>query len=89
MKNVKGDQLKKCIVMSAGEYKTIIKRLFGEDIHILFKYERTGIKVLKYRPYTSISFEDVSRRLSEYFGVDVTSVHIDAKCDGDIWICYK
>lgn len=90
MKNVRLEDLKKCIFMLYDEFAALICALtdgmaeigYDEGIYITssFKAKGTG-----YEP----SNAEIMRNLSDYFAVNVTSFHSD-DCDlRGVWICYK
>ena len=87
MKNVKENQLKKCIFMITEDFKEVFVNVFGEydedtnEVDVEFDYD--GIY------FCGISNEDVYTKLSEYFDINITSIHID-DCDTiGVWIVYK
>lgn len=88
MKNIKENQLKKCIFMLEEEFRKMFTNIFGE-----YDGEENEIDV-EINAYEGIYFdavteEEVYEKISEYYGVNVTSIHID-QCDNiGIWICYK
>ena len=87
MKNVRENQLKKCIFMEADEFKKVFANVFGEydedtnEIEVEFGYD--GIY------FCAISNEDVYKELSKYFDVEITSIHIDDFDVMGVWIVYK
>ena len=87
MKNVRENQLKKCIFMEAEEFKKVFVDVFGEydedTNEIDVEFDLDGIY------FCAISNEDVYTELSKYFDVNITSIHIDdCECVG-VWICYR
>lgn len=90
MKNVRENQLKKCIFMELDEYKHLIDKVtdglkavecvFGLFYMCTYKAEKTNT-------YWN---EGIEVTLSKYFDVTVTSIHADdcEDCVG-IWIVYK
>ena len=79
MKNVRDYQLKKCIFMDYDMFKQEAKKIFGNNVVVECDYE--GI---------SIDYDgNILEALSEYYGVEVTSIHID-DCDIiGVWIVYR
>ena len=79
MKNVKENQLKKCIFKGYDEFKKDVAVALGENVTVECDYE-------------GISFDydgNVLDCISKYYGVEVTSIHID-DCDYiGVWIVYK
>ena len=89
MKNVKENQLKKCIFMGTDEFDTIIKKLFGKTTEVEFTLEGMWIGEPN-DDCCEIPFEDISEKLAEYFDVkNITSVHMDDCDEIGVWICYK
>ena len=88
MRNVRSSQLKKCIFMNVDDFKEIFIDIFGEydgdtnEIDVEFNTS-DGIY------FCAISNQDVYEKLSEYFDVKVTSVHLDDCEYLGVWICYK
>lgn len=81
MKNVESCLLRKCIIFDFAEFKEIFDGLFENDCEVGVEYSVEGIY------FCGITNEEVYDRLSEEFGVLVTSVHSDNA--GVVWICYK
>ena len=95
VKNVKDTQLKKCIFLTLNEYRELILELslglkdvkYEEGIY----YEDTAKAYIDDVYLEDITDEGsgINEVLSEYFNVEVTSVHTD-DCDVvGVWICYK
>ena len=86
MKNVRENQLKKCIFLEAEEFNSIIRQAFGNNVNIEYSLEGVGI----YTDDSEISFEEIAEALESYFDVyEVTSFHID-DCDYvGVWVVYK
>lgn len=86
MKNVKDCKLKKCIILQEEEYSNIIKELFGKDTSV--DYDIDGIYISNDN-FPNLEYDEVYKRLSSYFDVQVTSVHMDDEDYTGIWVCYK
>ena len=88
MKNVKENQLKKCIFMEVDEFQKVFVNVFGEynentnEIDVEFDIV-DGIY------FCGISNKDVYTELSKYFDINITSIHIDDFDTIGVWICYK
>lgn len=84
MKNVRKNQLKKCIFVELEEFEEVVKEAVGNDVEVECDeglYFETDEDI--------VSTEKVLEGLSEYYDVEVTSVHAD-DCDViGIWVCYK
>ncbi len=79
MKNVREYQLKKCIFMDYDMFKREANMIFGNNVVVECDYE--GI---------SIDCDgDILEKLSEYYGVEVTSIHIDDCEVIGVWIAYR
>ena len=87
IKNTKDWQLKKCIFLSDNEFETIMQKSFGDDVRVEFSSD--GIWVDSDSRDTIISTDEINDRLSNYYGVTVTSVHIDDYDEVGVWVCYK
>lgn len=90
MKNVKIEQLKKCIFLEQREFDDVLIKVFGDNtvadysdsVLLVFQKETEG-KI--------IGNGELNERLAEYFDVkEVTSVHLDFGYDNiGVWISYK
>lgn len=88
MKNVRPNQLKKCIYLYCEEYKSILCEIFGESISI---DECDGcVSIWNNGENTSeISFDDLTTALAKYFDVaTIESVHVDCDEYLGVWIVY-
>lgn len=82
MKNVRENQLKKCIFFLYDEFEEVIK-----DFGISAEIDYDGIAFAKGNE--DINNEAVYAILSKHFDVDVTSIHCD-DCDYiGVWVVYK
>ena len=90
MKNVKENQLKKCIFMELDEFSKLILNLTDGLMEV--EYEIDGIyydSTEKADNTDTYWDEDLLVTLSKYFDVEVTSTHSD-DCDiVGVWIVYK
>ena len=87
MKNVRTNQLKKCIFVDAEEFTAIVQAIFDDIEGIKVDYTLEGLDV--YGNNDCIETGDLYEKLSEYFDVNITSIHID-DCDYvGVWIVYK
>lgn len=86
MKNVRKDQLKKCIVLEVKEFDNLLHQLFGDDIET--DYSLDGLYI-GYSNGDNLDTQELHDKLAEYFDVyQVTSIHID-DCDVLlVWIVY-
>jgi len=84
MKNVRENQLKKCIFLTDDEFKSVFAERFS-------KYEDVDVEIDAYEGiyFCGISNEEVYKNLSEYFDVEITSIHIDDCEYTGVWIVYK
>jgi uncharacterized pyridoxamine 5'-phosphate oxidase family protein len=89
MKNVRDSQIKKCFFFTEEEFKEIFIELFGEYDEDTNEVD-IEIDLTEGIYFCGISNQDVYTKLSEYFDVEVTSVHSDScqECIG-IWVVYK
>jgi len=88
MKNVKENQLVKCILLLESEFKEVFTSIFGEyDANT----NEVNMEIDAYDGvyFCGISNEEVYQKLSEYFGANITSIHIDQSDSICVWICYK
>ena len=90
MKNVRENQLKKCIFMESEEFQNLIGEITGGLITVEYDFEGLWYEHTDKAEKTDIYWnEDIYETLSKYYDVEVTSVHIDdCDCVG-VWICYK
>lgn len=91
MKNIRKNQLKKCIFLTFEEFKSLVEDI--TDGLLTVEYEGCGSIFLprtKKSEETGIYWdEDIMEAFSRHFDVEVTSYHAD-DCDTvGIWICYR
>lgn len=84
MKNARETQLKKCIFFLFDEFEYVLKKL-----GILAHLGKSSIAYSDLGGETQIEDEDVCAALSEYFDVNVTSIHIDQLDRTGVWIAYE
>lgn len=90
MKNVNENMLVKAILMSFEDYRSVVTNITGglkivtPECDGIF-YDDSDEAVSSATFYES----DIAEDLSKYFGVEVTSVHIDDCDEPGVWICYK
>ena len=75
MKNVSADRLKKCIFADLPIFEQDVKKAIAE-----------GISFKQGNSYLNINW--VQEKLSKYYGVDVTSIHIDDYDEVGVWVVY-
>ena len=86
MKNVRPNQLKKCIFVDVEELQAILSAIYEEDIIV-----HISLDGMWYEGETDLDIgdDDVCQELSKYYDVNVTSIHID-DCDYvGVWVVYK
>ena len=87
MKNVRENQLKTCIFLTTEELEEIMGKIFDTKVIIHCSLEgawyETPLKDL------DINDDTLCAELSEYFDVNVTSIHIDDCEYIGVWVCYK
>ena len=90
MKNVKENQLKKCIFMEFEEFQILIGTITDGLVTVKCDFEGLWYEDTDKAEETDIYWnEDIQETLSKYYDVEITSVHID-DCDyAGVWICYK
>lgn len=85
MKNVEENQLKKCIFKDLIEFKKDMLKAFGNDVEIGCDYDGIWIECNGEGLYT----EEILAGISNYYDVQVTSIHVDECFYTGIWIVYK
>lgn len=88
VKHVQANQLKTCIFIEGSKFEQTVKAILGDNISVTYDYD-------------GITFHDndndddeldtayIYSKLSEYYGINISSIHID-DCDiVGVWICYK
>ena len=86
MKNIKQNQLKSCIVITFKAFRQILKKYYGKNLEVHNEY--TGISFWFGNPTTPTK-EDVCQKLTDYFGVEITSFHSDdEEPNTHVWIVY-
>lgn len=85
MKNVTKYEKKKCIIKVLDDFQRDIRTIYNNTVQVHCNYE--GISFEK--EGEDISTDDILASLSTYYGVKITSIHID-DCDLiGVWLCYK
>ncbi len=86
MKNIRPNQLKKCIFLELGEFENIICDAI-EDVTV--EYTLEGLDI--YTNEDGVPYEKICNLLAEYFDVKkVISFHSDHCEDSPgVWIVYK
>ena len=90
MKNVRENQLKKCIFMELDEFKNLVNRVTDGLKQVEYELDGIYYEDTEKAEETDIYWNKyMNETLSEYFDVEVTSVHTD-DCDViGVWICYR
>lgn len=84
MRNVKKTQLVKTMLFSNEEFDKIVENIFpGENVEA--HYDTEGLYLT--RGNWGIDDPELNEKLSGYFGVKVTSVHLDSY--PNVWVAYK
>ena len=89
VKNVRENQLKKCIFMELDVFTKLIEEI--TDGLLTVEYE-DGIYITstqKTEDTDTLWNENILETLSKYFDVEVTSLHSDNCEYVGVWICYK
>lgn len=86
MKNVRETQLKKCIFFLFDEFEYVLKKL-GITPY-LGRYQISYSKMID-NDEEQVEDIDVCAALSEYFDVNVTSIHVDQLDRTGVWIAYE
>ena len=93
MKNVRPNQLKKCIYLYFEDFKEILHEIFGNSISVDYcesSCDGGYISVYYDNEDTSeVSFDDLSAALANYFDVArIESIHVDYAEYIGVWIVY-
>ena len=89
VKNVRENQLKKCIFMEVDVFTKLIEEI--SDGLSTVEYE-DGVYITHSQKAADMDVwwnEDILETLSKYFDVNVTSFHSDSCEYVGVWICYK
>ena len=93
MKNVNPNQLKKCIFLYVQELEAILSAIYEEDVYIDVHHD--GMEFIL-KSLKELHEHNVCQALSEYYDVNVTSIHIDDDtyifCNSvsvGVWVVYK
>lgn len=89
MKNVRENQLKKCIFMELDEFISLVERLTDGLQTVEYEDGVYLISTDKADETDTYWNEGITETLSKYFGVEVTSFHSDNCEYVGVWICYK
>lgn len=90
MKNVRENQLKKCIFMELDEYKDLIDRVTDGLKAVEYEFGLFYMYTDKAENENTYWNEDIEETLSRYFDVTVTSIHADDYEEYvGVWIVYK
>ena len=87
MKNIKPNQLKKCIFLTQTEMEQILTETLQKTVTV-------NVSLYGLEPCTEDNDEDIDdcylcNVLSGYFDVNVTSIHIDDCEYVGVWVVYK
>lgn len=87
MKNVRENQLKKCIFVDSEEFTAIVQGLFeNENVDVTYTLE--GLDICTDNDVVDVG--ELYEGLTKYFDVkEVTSVHIDDADFIGVWVVYK
>lgn len=88
MKNVKDNQLKKCICKEYEEFKHDVLAALGNDVEVFCDCD--GIYFECKWNGDAICTEEILAGMSKYYDIEeITSIHIDDCELLGVWICYK
>lgn len=80
------NQLKTCIFLTVEEFECVLNEIYGQHITVHCDLDGCWYESDK---DLDICDSDICVELSRYYGVNVTSIHVD-DCDiTGVWICYK
>lgn len=87
MKNVRENQLKKCILLTTEELEKLMSEIFETKVIVHCSLEGAWYET----PLKDLDIDDdtLCTELSKYFDVNVTSIHIDDCEYIGVWVCYK
>lgn len=85
MKNVKENQLRKCILKGYDEFKRDVAEALEHDVEITCDYDGLYFECNG----DALCPEEILCGMSKYYGVQVTSIHIDDYEPLGVWIVYK
>ncbi len=91
MKNVERYTLLNCIYMTFEEYQELVLKV-TDDLQTVLLEEDNSLSYweTEYAEEKETYWnEDMRKTLSEYFGVEITSIHTDGCEVTGVWICYK
>lgn len=86
MKNVRDNQLKRCIFKVFDEFQRDISRAISNDVHVSCDYDGLNFERVSDE---DISNEEILAALSKYYDVEVTSIHADDFEYTGVWIVYR
>lgn len=89
MKNVRENQLKKCIFMELDEFTRLVENLTDGLQTVEYEDGVYLISTDKADETDTYWNEAMTKTLSNYFDVEVTSFHSDSCEYVGVWICYK
>jgi hypothetical protein len=85
MRNIREDQIRTAIIMSSEEYEQTVSEALGKEIAVHFEMDGLWYET---KTEDEVEDEDIKKGLSEYFDVQVTSIHIDDCEESGVWICF-
>lgn len=86
VKHVRANQLKTCIFIEGSQFEQTVKAILGNNVSVTYDYDGIAFHSDNDDELETAYIYD---KLSEYYGVHITSIHID-DCDVvGVWICYK
>ena len=89
MKNVRENQLKKCIFMELDEFKDLINKVTDGLKEVDYEFGLFYMCTDKAETINTYWNEDIEVTLSRHFDVTITSIHADDWDDTGVWIVYK
>ena len=85
MRNVRENQLKKCIFKLYSEFEKDVIDALGDDVEVSCDYDNIYFECNE----EPLCTEEVLGGMSKYYDVEVTSIHIDEYEPVGVWIVYK
>lgn len=77
---------KKCILLTADEFRDVVKSLYDEEVYIDFSADGLYVGLTE----DELPAEDLHERLAQYFYVDgISSIHIDDYEPCGVWLVCK
>lgn len=86
--NINGHKLEKCICVELDDFRKDVIEAFNYEVNVVCEYNG-NIKFESDNEELLLWYGEVFPKLSKYYDVKITSIHMENRGLVYIWICYK